>query len=78
MRKNSGHMDALMAAMAPSATAVTTWRTCFTRISPVAARELEAGTLTRFDLAGLPMSGSFRFVCLKDNIFAANWMDWMV
>lgn len=46
--------------------------------APVAARELEAGTLARFDLAGLPMSGSFCFVCLKDNIFAANWMDWMV
>ncbi len=78
MCKNSRHMEALMAAMAPSATAVATWRTCFTRISPAAARELEAGTLAWFDLAGLPMSGSFCFVCLKDNIFAANWMDWMV
>lgn len=27
---------ALMAAMAPSATAVATWRTCFTRMSPAA------------------------------------------
>lgn len=45
--------------------------------APVAARELTAGTLARFDLAEIPMSGAFHFVCLKDNLFAANWIHWM-
>ncbi len=45
--------------------------------APVAQRELEAGTLARFDLAEVPMSGAFSFVCLKDNLFAANWIHWM-
>lgn len=45
--------------------------------APVVARELEAGTLTRFDLVEVPMSGAFHFVCLKDNLFAANWIHWM-
>ena len=45
--------------------------------APVVAQELEAGTLARFDLAEVPMSGAFYFVCLKDNLFAKNWMDWM-
>ena len=45
--------------------------------APAAARELAAGTLARFDLAGLPMSGAFYFVCLKDNLFARSWMDWL-
>ena len=45
--------------------------------SPVVEQELEAGTLARFDLAEVPMSGAFYFVCLKDNLFAKNWMDWM-
>ena len=40
-------------------------------------RELAQGTLARFDLAGTPMSGSFCFVCLKDNLFAQSWADWM-
>lgn len=39
--------------------------------------ELERGELVRFDLAGLPMSGAFSFVCLKDNLFAADWIAWM-
>ena len=45
--------------------------------APVVERELEAGTLARFDLAEVPMSGAFYFVCLKDNLFAANWTHWM-
>lgn len=45
--------------------------------APVVEQELEAGTLARFDLAEVPMSGAFYFVCLKDNLFAKNWMDWM-
>ena len=45
--------------------------------APVVEQELEAGTLARFDLADVPMSGAFYFVCLKDNLFAKNWMDWM-
>lgn len=45
--------------------------------APVVEQELEAGTLARFDLAEVPMSGAFYFVCLKDSLFAKNWMDWM-
>lgn len=45
--------------------------------APVVERELKSGTLARFDLAEVPMSGAFYFVCLKDNLFAKNWMDWM-
>lgn len=45
--------------------------------APVVARELETGALSRFDLAEVPMSGAFHFVCLKDNLFAANWIHWM-
>lgn len=45
--------------------------------APVVEQELEAGTLAQFDLAEVPMSGAFYFVCLKDNLFAKNWMDWM-
>lgn len=45
--------------------------------APAVARELEAGTLARFHLERVPMSGAFYFVSLKDNLFAKNWMDWM-
>lgn len=45
--------------------------------APAASKELACGKLARFDLAGLPMSGVFSFVCLKDNLFAADWIEWM-
>lgn len=45
--------------------------------APVVAQELKVGTLARFDLAEVPMSGAFYFVCLKDNLFAKSWVDWM-
>lgn len=45
--------------------------------APAVSGELERGELVRFDLAGLPMSGAFSFVCLKDNLFAADWIAWM-
>ncbi|WP_283128331.1 LysR family transcriptional regulator [Allofournierella massiliensis] len=45
--------------------------------APAISGELERGELVRFDLAGLPMSGAFSFVCLKDNLFAADWIAWM-
>ena len=45
--------------------------------APVVERELQQGTLARFDLAGLLMEGAFWFVCLKDNLFAKSWTDWM-
>lgn len=45
--------------------------------APVVEQELKSGTLARFDLAEVPMSGAFYFVCLKDNLFAKNWIDWM-
>lgn len=44
---------------------------------PAVSKELESGTLARFDLTETPMSGAFYFVCLKDNLFASNWIDWM-
>lgn len=44
---------------------------------PVVARELEQGTLARFDLADTPMSGAFYFVYLKHNLFARHWEEWM-
>ncbi len=45
--------------------------------APVVEQELLRGTLARFDVADLPMSGAFYFVCLKDNLFASNWMHWL-
>lgn len=45
--------------------------------APAASRELAAGTLARFDLADTPMRGAFYFACLKDNLFAADWMQWV-
>ena len=45
--------------------------------APAVSGELERGELVRFDLAGLPMNGAFSFVCLKDNLFAADWIAWM-
>lgn len=45
--------------------------------APAVSGELERGELVRFDLAELPMSGAFSFVCLKDNLFAAAWIAWM-
>ena len=45
--------------------------------APVVEQELKSGTLARFNLAEVPMSGAFYFVCLKDNLFAKNWIDWM-
>lgn len=46
--------------------------------APVVAQELEQGRLARFDLAGSPMSGAFYFACLKDNLFARTWSDWLL
>lgn len=45
--------------------------------APVVDQELEQGRLARFDLAGTPMSGAFYFACLKDNLFAQNWSEWL-
>lgn len=45
--------------------------------APVVAQELKVGALARFDLEEGPMSGAFYFVCLKDNLFAKSWVDWM-
>ena len=38
-------------------------------------KELEQGSLARFDLAGETMSGAFSLVSLKDNMFAQSWAD---
>lgn len=45
--------------------------------APVVARELADGTLARFTLADAPMEGAFYFVCLRDNLFADQWSDWL-
>ena len=41
------------------------------------SRDLDSGVLARFELAETPMSGAFYFVCLKENLFAADWIHWM-
>lgn len=41
------------------------------------SKELDSGVLARFDLAETPMSGAFYFVCLKENLFTADWIHWM-
>lgn len=46
--------------------------------APVVQRELERGTLARFDLEGMPMRGAFSFVCLRDNLFSGSWEDWLL
>lgn len=45
--------------------------------APVVERELAQGKLARFELADVPMSGAFYFVCLKDNLFSGVWAEWM-
>ena len=45
--------------------------------APAVSKELASGTLARFELTETPMSGAFYFVCLKDNLFAADWINWM-
>ena len=45
--------------------------------APVVAQELNQGTLARFELADVPMSGAFYFACLKNNLFADAWNDWL-
>ena len=45
--------------------------------APVAESGLAAGTLARFELAQVPMSGAFYLVCLKDNLFAGDWLHWL-
>ena len=45
--------------------------------APVVAQELTQGTLARFELADVPMSGAFYFACLKNNLFADAWNDWL-
>ena len=45
--------------------------------APVVEKELAEGSLASFELADAPMSGAFYFVCLKDNLFADLWSDWL-
>lgn len=45
--------------------------------APVVQRELAAGTLAKFEIAQMPMSGSFYFACLKDNLFSGLWEEWV-
>ena len=44
--------------------------------APVVQCELTAGTLAKFEVADMPMSGSFYFACLKDNLFSGLWEEW--
>lgn len=43
--------------------------------APVVEKELEQGSLSRFELEGETMSGAFSLVCLKGNLFAGSWAD---
>ena len=45
--------------------------------APVVEQELAQGKLARFDLADVPMSGAFYFVCLKGNMFLKDWLEWI-
>lgn len=45
--------------------------------APVVEKELSQGTLARFDLLDTPMSGAFYFACLKNNLFAGVWEEWL-
>lgn len=45
--------------------------------APVVEKELAEGTLASFTLADAPMEGAFYFACLKDNLFAHSWADWL-
>ena len=45
--------------------------------APVAERELQNRTLARFDLDTGPLWGPFSFVCLKHNLFASSFAEWM-
>lgn len=46
--------------------------------APVVEKELEQGRLDRFELEGESMSGAFSLVCLKGNMFAEEWADWLM
>lgn len=46
--------------------------------APVVEKELEQGRLARFDLEGETLSGAFSLVCLKGNMFAGEWADWLM
>ena len=46
--------------------------------APVVEKELEQGSLSSFKLEGESMSGAFSLVCLKDNMFAGEWADWLM
>lgn len=45
--------------------------------APVARQELAQGALAQFGLKDVPMSGAFYFACLKDNMFARSWAEWL-
>ena len=45
--------------------------------APVVEQELARGELARFELSDAPMSGAFYFACLKDNLFAGVWEEWL-
>ena len=44
--------------------------------APVVEHELKTGTLAKFEIENVPMSGAFYFVCLKNNLFAGIWDEW--
>lgn len=46
--------------------------------APVVKGELERGELSRFDLEGESLSGAFSLVCLKGNMFAGEWAQWLM
>lgn len=46
--------------------------------APVVEKELEQGSLSGFKLEGESMSGAFSLVCLKGNMFAGEWADWLM
>lgn len=43
--------------------------------APVVEKELEQGSLKRFELEGQSAGGEFSLVCLRGNMFAAQWAE---
>lgn len=44
---------------------------------PVVADEIEKGLLAKFEIKDLIMDGAFYFICLKDNLFSMDWINFI-
>lgn len=44
---------------------------------PVVIKEIAKGELANFEIEDLTINGAFYFVCLKNNLFSSNWINWI-